>query len=272
MTEINSPEVAAGNEAETKLPSTCYASIDIESTGVDPATDRILSVGVHKRWLPQNLTSGNEWKFNPGRPIPPESTKIHHITDEDVANEPPFTAARGKQIIEFIGKDSILVGYNHLRFDIPILIAELDRAGYQELWPPKDMLIVDACRIFHKKEPRDQAAALLKFCNQTPRKQHSALEDAEDAMDVLMGELRAYPDLAALPIQELAKFSHHDGMVDYSGKLTRKEDGTICYNFGNDRGKSVVQNPGLARWALQRNFPPDTRRWLEQLLEDSSQY
>ena len=65
------------------------ASIDIEGTGVNPETDRIVQVGVSV--LHPDM-SRVKWSslVNPGIPIPPEATEIHHITDEDVKDAPPF--------------------------------------------------------------------------------------------------------------------------------------------------------------------------------------
>jgi DNA polymerase III epsilon subunit-like protein len=64
------------------------AVIDLETTGTDPKTNRIIEVSVLK------LTPGGEAdhrtrRVNPGVPIPPEATAVHGISDDDVADCPP---------------------------------------------------------------------------------------------------------------------------------------------------------------------------------------
>ena len=63
--------------------------LDLETTGVSIASDRIVEFSALK------VTPGGaeEWltlRINPGIPISPEATRIHGITDADVANEPHF--------------------------------------------------------------------------------------------------------------------------------------------------------------------------------------
>lgn len=73
--------------------------VDWETTGLDPKTDRICEIG----WC--DLTQdGDAWivgdpkneLINPGRPIPPEASAVHHIIDADVAEARTFTASATK--------------------------------------------------------------------------------------------------------------------------------------------------------------------------------
>lgn len=240
-----------------------YVTIDCETTGIDPATDRILTFAVHKRW-PNRQHNGNEWKFNPGRLIPKSATEIHGITNEDVAQEHPFTKARAMQIIEFIGVDAILVGFNILKFDIPIFMAELERCGCSVEFPPPGMAVIDCLNIFRKKFPHDLDAAALRYAAQKrASNQHDALEDCELTANILEGQLQQHPDLAELTVDDLARWSQPDGMVDFSGKLFRDRDGDVCYGIGKDYAKKIKDAPSFAHWMLTKNFPPDTKRAVE---------
>jgi DNA polymerase III subunit epsilon len=67
--------------------------VDTETTGINQATDKIIELGiVVVEYCPESgqvyrvLETFNELEY-PGMPIPPESTKIHGITDEMVANK-----------------------------------------------------------------------------------------------------------------------------------------------------------------------------------------
>jgi exodeoxyribonuclease X len=58
--------------------------IDVETTGLDPAKDRVVELGYAVTDLHETLQSGS-CLVNPGIPIPPEASAIHHLIDSDVA-------------------------------------------------------------------------------------------------------------------------------------------------------------------------------------------
>ena len=92
--------------------------LDLETTGVNVATDRIVEIAFVK----VNVNGSEEEKLlriNPGVHIPEETSEIHGIYDDDVKNEPTFKEV-AKILAKFIeGCD--LAGFNSNRFDIPLL-------------------------------------------------------------------------------------------------------------------------------------------------------
>ena len=62
---------------------------DIESTGTTPRKDRIIELAAVKL-MPDGTEISKCWLMNPGVKIPPETTKIHGITDEIVKDCPTF--------------------------------------------------------------------------------------------------------------------------------------------------------------------------------------
>ena len=62
---------------------------DLETTGVDVKTDRIVEIAFIK-WWPRGDVLEKERRFNPGIPIPAAATAVHKITDQDVENEVKF--------------------------------------------------------------------------------------------------------------------------------------------------------------------------------------
>ena len=62
---------------------------DLETTGVNVAKDRIVEISILKVF-PNGNKESKTWLVNPEMPIPPETTAVHGITDEKVANEPTF--------------------------------------------------------------------------------------------------------------------------------------------------------------------------------------
>ena len=101
---------------------------DLETTGISIAEDRIIDVAFIRQ-----SPDGKEEVFSalvdPGKPIPPETTEIHHITDEMVRDQPTFKAIAPK-LLDFIG-NADFGGYNVARFDLPLLQVEVQRAGYE---------------------------------------------------------------------------------------------------------------------------------------------
>src|SRR5262249_48851739 len=67
--------------------------IDIETTGTNPETDAIIEIASVDLTPEGNLVNLMQAFVNPGRPIPPHVSAVHHIVDEDVANAPDLATA-----------------------------------------------------------------------------------------------------------------------------------------------------------------------------------
>ena len=65
------------------------AFIDVETTGVNPNTDRVVELSVLKVH-PDRKREYHSHRVNPGVPIPAEATAVHGISDADVAKESTF--------------------------------------------------------------------------------------------------------------------------------------------------------------------------------------
>ena len=98
---------------------------DLETTGIEVAKDRIVEISIFKVF-PNGNKESKTWLVNPTVPIPPQSTAIHGISNEKVANEPTFKELASQ--VHAMIKDSDLAGFNSDRFDIPLLAEELLRA------------------------------------------------------------------------------------------------------------------------------------------------
>ena len=116
---------------------------DTETTGVDTGKDRIIEMSTTK-FFPDGTHKVTTHRFNPGIPIPPEATLVHGIRDIDVADEPPFKSYAQDISGYFQGCD--VGGFNSIRFDVPILVEELLRAG-AELPFDEDTKFVDALKM-----------------------------------------------------------------------------------------------------------------------------
>ena len=244
------------------------AVFDIESTGANPRTDRIIELAI-VLVLPGGRRETHTWLFNPGVPIPIESTAIHGLTDEMVANCPRF-AERARSILQLLeGCD--LGGYNHTRFDIPILQEEFARVNLR--FDVDGRRIFDAQRIFHKREPRDLTAAVRFYCDgENLEGAHGAEADAKATLRVLEGQFRKYPDLPRDPDELDRLLNERDPFnVDRAGKL-RWLDGEVVVNFGKLKGQRLrdimKRDKGYLRWILNADFPLDTREIVRDILEN----
>lgn len=98
--------------------------IDTETTGLSPVEDRIFEIGLVTY---SGGEKAEEWSrlLNPGRPLSAESVQKTGVRDEDLHGCPPFRDVAG-EVLDRI-RDRVLVGYNLLSFDLPMLQAELKR-------------------------------------------------------------------------------------------------------------------------------------------------
>ena len=163
---------------------------DLETTGVNIVKDRIIEISFVKV-CPNGQEICKTRRINPGMPIPPESTAIHGITDEDVKDCPTFKEIAKSLAAQIKGCD--LAGYNSNRFDIPLLAEEFIRAGVDiDLNRRK---FVDVQTIYHKMEQRTLAAAYKFYCNKDLNNAHTAEADTMATYEVLKAQLDRYPEL-----------------------------------------------------------------------------
>lgn len=239
-------------------------SIDTETTGTDPAVDRIVQIGALKI-----LSLSNDpptmfcWLINPCVPIPAKSTEVHGITDEMVKSRPTFREVSAQLHEFFYGCD--LVGYNHSRFDIPILWEEFYRAGIT--WNMSGMRVFDAQAIFMKMEERTLSAAVAKYCKREHSGAHDAMMDAAASWDVLKAQLTLYKDVGAMNGDQLHEFCKFDNKIDLAGKLVRNAQGDAEYNFGKNKGKRIADDIGYAHWMLEKDFSTNTKIHLAEEMD-----
>ena len=144
------------------------AVIDLETTGTNLGTDRIIEIAIVKL-LPDGNQVVKRKLINPQMPISRAGTELHGITDEMVKDAPIFkqVAHELKQVLD--GCD--LAGYNSNRFDIPMLVEEFLRAGMD--LDMKNRKLVDVQKIFHLMEQRTLSAAYKFYCNKVHTSAHS---------------------------------------------------------------------------------------------------
>ncbi len=239
------------------------AFIDLETTGVNVTIDRIVELSV----LKISPNGKEEWmstRINPEMPIPPKTTAIHGIKDEDVANAPVFREVAKNLTLFLEGCD--LAGYNAVKFDIPVLAEEFLRANIDFNF--RKRRYIDVQVIFHKKEQRTLSAAYQFYCKKELEDAHSSKADTAATYEVLKSQLDRYPDLEN-DVEKLSDYSSFNTNVDFAGRIILDENGVEVFNFGKYRGKPVEavfnNDPAYYSWMMNGEFPLFTKKVLTEI-------
>ncbi len=236
---------------------------DIESTGLNVATDRIVEISALKI-----LINGDQEiktrRINPTIPISPEAQAIHGISNDDVKDCPTFKEVAKSLAQWMTGCD--LGGYNAIKFDIPLLAEEFLRAGIN--FDFRKRKVVDVQNIFHKMEQRTLSAAYKFYCNKELIDAHSAEADTVATFEILEAQLDKYPELQN-DIQFLADFSTKSKSLDYAGRIILDNNEVPTINFGKYKGMSVEsvlkKDPSYYSWIMNGNFTLDTKQVITEL-------
>ncbi len=247
------------------------AFFDIEATGTNVVTDRIVEISVLKL-LPDGETKSKTVRVNPEIPISEEAIAVHGITDEDVEDCPAFKVIAG-DLYAFL-ENCDLAGYNSNKYDIPMLVEEFLRAGIE--FNLKNRRFVDVQNIFHKMEQRTLKAAYKFYCKKQLVNAHSAEADVNATYEILQAQIERYKDAeyedndgkishpVVNDIQALHDFTYNIRNVDLVGHIVYDNNNTEVFNFGKHRGKSVEDvfnaEPQYYDWMIKGDFPVSTKK------------
>jgi len=262
------------------------AFFDLETTGTNVASDRIVEIAILKAFpdghiekRPDPTTGPERFLINPEIPIPTETSLIHGIYDEDVADAPTFSEVAPK-LFKFL-YDCDLAGFNSNKFDVPILAEEFLRCGID--FSIEDRNLIDVQNIFHLMEQRTLKAGYKFYCGKDLDKAHEAMADVEATYEILLAQIDRYKDVEIeardgekyIPVEndvkQLDKISRRHRNVDFMGRFVYNDDDVECFNFGKHKGKTVEEvlrtEPGYYGWMLNGDFPLYTKRVLKSIKE-----
>jgi DNA polymerase-3 subunit epsilon len=205
---------------------------------------------------------------------------VHGITDDMVANEPTFQQI-ARSMLEFIG-DADLAGYNSDAFDVPFLMEEFYRAGFE--MDMSNRTTIDVWRLFQKMESHTLKSAHRFYVGSEMEDAHDAMADVRATIAVFNGQLAKYEgkdfiddkteEVVPTPIKDdvgsIANFTGIPERVDFAGKLRYNEQGEPVFAFGKHMGIPVaqvaMQDKGYIDWVLKGEFPRDTKEKLRGLI------
>ena len=239
------------------------AFIDLETTGINLGSDRIVEIGMIKV-LPDGNRSAKRKLLNPEIPIPVASSDIHGITNEMVKDAPVFKQV-AQEIRQFLdGCD--LSCYNAYRLDIPLLMEEFIRAEVD--FEMKNRKIVDVQKIFHQMEQRTLSAAYKFYCNKNLEGAHGAEVDAAATAEILNAQIERYPQLGTT-IDSIIKTIGEDNIIDFARRFTFDDKGVEVFNFGKHKGRPVADvlkaEPQYYDWMMKGEFPMNTKQKLTEM-------
>lgn len=236
------------------------AFFDLETTGVDKSKDRIVEIAIVR------FDGGNRYELttliNPEIPIPKEASEVHGITDQTVMGAP--TLAQKAKLIHNVLSGCVLAGFNSNSFDIPLLVNELHRVGYE--LDLEGIEFLDVCNIFKRKEERTLTAAVKFYCGKEHEDAHGALADVNATIEVFEAMKGKYKDLPA-SLEELNLYCNYDNVrCDISGCFAIDKEGDYILNFGKHKGSKAKDCRSYLSWMQGQDFMPDTKKIISKIL------
>lgn len=261
---------------------------DLETTGVQVGSDRIVEICLHKV-MPDQSSETLTLRIRPVNDagqtmhIPADATAVHGIHDADVADKPSFRE-QASRLMAFIG-DADLAGYNSNKFDVPMLVEEFTRAGIE--FDVSQRHLVDVQNIFHKMEQRTLKAAYQFYCHKDLDNAHSADADTLATYEVLMAQLDRYADAeytepngtvtkpVVNDIAALSRFSTNGNWADLSGHIGYDKQHREVFNFGKYKGRPVREifhiEPSYYDWIMKADFPHATKQVVQRIYQAMQQ-
>ena len=235
---------------------------DVETTGVDVNKDRIVQIA----WLEIDKDTKERKQFsvliNPGIHIPKEASDVHGITDAKVKNAKTF--GQIAKSLKNVFENKILIGYNILTFDLPILITEFERAKVDIKLSKR---IIDVYRIQKNIKPQTLSGVYKSFTGKDLDNAHDALSDVLATYEVLRHQA-GYIKKSDKSVYEL---SESKGIIDYGNRVVKNGRGELVYNFGKNKGQSVKEvhkkDRSYAEWILKSDFPNQLKNLIKKEIQ-----
>lgn len=223
------------------------AVVDVETTGLSVQEDRVVELGVLR--FSHEKEEMDRFLLDPGIPIPEDVSQIHGFTDEHVRGQPSIRD-RWADIQELL-HEKLVVGYNCLKFDLPLIANDVARA--QNADPPHFPLVLDVFVfvMWHLRGLRSRK--LVDVCAHFGIKPqggtaHRALVDCRLTLELLcaMQEKGLIPDELekTLVLQNQYQEKINNEFSQWSYWLYEdRTTGALCMGAGKYCGQSLTQIP-----------------------------
>lgn len=240
-------------------------AIDTETLALGAGRDRIVQFCALE--LDRDLAIRSQWTqfIHPGRPIPPQATAIHGITDDMVATAPPF-AQVAQRLRALIQPHTVFVAYN-AGFDLGVLNLEFMRAGVPIIPPSQPVL--DPLQVERKVTSRSLGPTYARYMGRPLDNAHRADADTYAMVEVLRAQRRVHKDQLPDELEDLVAWpTQRRGGRRLGSHFYRDEDGEVRLAFGRHKDKRASEVPEYLQWMLEEDFPDATKRRVRSLLGD----
>jgi DNA polymerase-3 subunit epsilon len=231
---------------------------DLETSSVDTETARIVEIACIKI-NPDGTRETKTTRINPEIEIPLEATAVHGITNEDVKDSPTFKQV-GTSLREwFEGCD--LGSYNGNNYDIPLLSAELVRAGLEPIdWNPN---LLDALIMYRHLFSNTLSDVYKRLTGKELENSHSALADVEATLTIAEILIK---DLEQQTVSEIDLMLQGDKLrYDLAGKMYKDSESIVRWNFSKNKDKPVLEDSGFINWFMNQSFPKESKDKIKEL-------
>lgn len=252
-----------------KLSETLVLSVDTETTGSDPKSDRVVELGGAYLRGRDRLGPALRALVNPGIYIPAGATNVHGIRNEDIEKAPPWPEVAGRFKRHLDELKPVVTGYNLLGFDVPLINAENRRNALG--WEMPRVLDTFVFAWWGHRELRSRKLGLV--CEHygvplPPDQAHSADADSLACGWLLMGmiEVGLVPDdveQAFARQQEILQFQQLEtgryGRYLYADRQTEE----LRLGLGKHTGIPLAEaEDEYLQWLAGRPDLPDEARHL----------
>lgn len=252
--------IMKGKKLKLKRPLIIF---DLETTGLNPGKDRIIEIGIIKKFPGKKKDIVKTKLINPGVDIPEEVTKITGIKNEDVKDAPSFKAV-SKALAELI-RGCDIVGYNSNRFDVPFILHEFERAGILDALD--DSKLIDVFNLYCKFNPRTLSAAYAEYCGKT-LDAHKAEADTRATLEVLESIIGEHAhEIEDDSIDGLAELSKKKDNIDVLGIVVQSERGPV-FAIGKFKGELIADCLSYCDWIIRTSdHSENTKRVIKMIIE-----
>jgi len=235
---------------------------DLETTGTDVSTDRIVSIATIKIDM-DGKSQEKKMLINPEMDIPKEATEVHGITNEMVADAPTFKQVSKSLFSHFENCD--IGGYNSDYYDVPLLVKEFSRCGI--LFPTWEISLVDVLKFERMLNSNKLGEVYLRYTGKELEGAHDALNDVKATFEILRCQLQKHKKEDRTPQEIDLMCQGERKRFDLSGKTYLNAKGEVCWSIGKNANKPVTQDMNYLNWVLKSDFPEDTKTKLKSLLQ-----
>jgi len=244
------------------------AVIDLETTGFDIETVKIVSIGITIIDVNGKLQPTEEIFVNPGVKIPKQASDVHGITDEMAKDWPVFRDV-ASQVVDKL-KDCDLAGFNVDQYDLPILKKEFERVGVADFG--KDAKVIDVMKIYQKNVDQGLSSAVRHYLARSHKDAHSSAVDSKATAEVFLKQVEEHG--LSGDAADLQNYCSQRGpnFIDQDGKFIWSHSEAVI-NFGKLRGTPIVEiaktNREYLEWILEQDFSDEVKGIVKDALEDN---